>query len=160
MNIDKTKLGFDHWFEDENGNRVCKDDPSATMYICRKPGTVVEEYDEYCYHPKHPFIKFLCRKSQRFHNRMTKKYGKTFRSIYRIGTTFNGGQDVIVAMVNSGDYTLIEAIDLWTRSCGRCMNVLAYEYLDGKDGYPEHSEEWNKCNTVCEFCKGEWYNGL
>ena len=33
------------------------------------------------------------------------------------------------------------------------MNVLLYKYLDGKDGYEEFSEEWQKCNTVCDWCK-------
>lgn len=61
-------------------------------------------------------------------------------------------EDVIVAMVNSGDYTLSEAIVLWSQSCERCMNVLAYKYLNGKEGYEEYSYEWEKCNTVCKFC--------
>ena len=39
--------------------------------------------------------------------------------------------------------------------CERCMNVLAYKYLNGKDGYEEYSEEWLKCPTVCQFCKDE-----
>lgn len=66
-----------------------------------------------------------------------------------------GSEDVILAMVNSGDYTLSEAIIVYASACERCMNVLCYKYLDGKDGYPEYSEEWKKCNTVCDFCKGD-----
>lgn len=27
--------------------------------------------------------------------------------------------------------------------------------LNGADGYAEHSEEWEKCNTKCDFCKSE-----
>ena len=66
-----------------------------------------------------------------------------------------GNQDVILAMANSGDYTLSEAMALYASCCERCMNVLCYKYLDGKDGYPEYSEEWKRCNTVCDFCKDE-----
>lgn len=64
-----------------------------------------------------------------------------------------GNEDVIMAMVNSGDYTLSEALIVWASACERCMNVIAYKYLNGKDGYEEHSEEWEKSNTQCEFCK-------
>ena len=64
-----------------------------------------------------------------------------------------GNQDLILAMVNSGDYTLKEAIAVLASACERCLNVLAYKYLNGADGYAEHSEEWKKCNTVCDFCK-------
>ena len=67
----------------------------------------------------------------------------------------SGSQDCIVAMVNSGDYTLEEAIVAFGNACERCMNVLLYKYLDGKEGYPEYSEEWKKCGTVCEWCKDE-----
>lgn len=38
-------------------------------------------------------------------------------------------------------------------ACERCMNVLAYKYLNGADGYEEYSDEWKKCNTECDFCK-------
>ena len=24
--------------------------------------------------------------------------------------------------------------------------------MNGADGYPEYSEEWKKCNTICDFC--------
>ena len=66
-----------------------------------------------------------------------------------------GNQDVLLAMANSGDYTLSEAIAVWANACERCCNVLAYKYLNGADGYPEFSEEWKKCNTSCGFRKGE-----
>lgn len=58
-----------------------------------------------------------------------------------------------VAMVNSGDYDLYEALAILAQSCERCCNVLWNKYLPGVDGYAEYSEEWQKCNTVCEFCR-------
>lgn len=69
-------------------------------------------------------------------------------------TSIGGGnQDVIMAMVNSGDYTLQEALVVFSTACERCMNVLTYKYLNGADGYEEYSDEWKKCNTECDFCK-------
>lgn len=71
-------------------------------------------------------------------------------------TSIGGGnEDVILAMANSGDYTLSEALAVFGNACERCMNVLAYKYLNGLDGYAEHSEKWEKCNTVCDFCRDE-----
>jgi hypothetical protein len=51
-------------------------------------------------------------------------------------------------MANSGDYTLAEAMALYASCCERCMNVLAYKYLDGKDGYAEYSDEWKKITDM------------
>lgn len=80
--------------------------------------------------------------------------GTNITPLIDLHTSIGGGnEDVILAMANSGDFTLSEAIIVFANSCERCMNVLAYKYLDGKDGYPEFSEEWEKCNTVCDFCR-------
>lgn len=155
MKINRNDLGFNAWFEDGDGNKVTHDDPKACIYVVRNPMRVTTEYSEYSYHPNNKLIRYMCRKSKRFNAHMTKKHGKTFKDICTFSTTFGGGQDTILAMTNSGDYTLIEAIDLWTRSCERCMNALSYKYLNGADGYPEFSDEWKRCNTVCEFCKEE-----
>ena len=59
----------------------------------------------------------------------------------------------IVAMVNSGDYELDEAIVVMAHACERCMNVLEHKYLNGEDGYEEYSDEWYKANTECDFCR-------
>lgn len=66
-----------------------------------------------------------------------------------------GNEEIILAMANSGDYTLSEAIAVYAQSCERCSNVLAWKYTNGQDGYPEYSEEWKKANTVCQFCEDE-----
>lgn len=58
-----------------------------------------------------------------------------------------------VAMVNSGDYDLSDALAVLAQCCERCCNVLWNKYLPEEDGYEELSEEWYKANTVCEFCK-------
>lgn len=67
----------------------------------------------------------------------------------------SGSEKLLLAMANSGDYTLSEAILVYARACERCSNVLYYKYTDGADGYAEFSEEWNKARTVCNFCKDE-----
>ena len=152
MKIDFEKLNKKHWFEDADGNEVDKEDPKACIYRHFFPLQFHDCIDEYCYHPTNPFIKFLC-KSRRFYNWFSKGKPKTFKPIITLNTTYASGQDCIVAMVNSGDYTLEQAIWIYANACERCTNALCYKYLNGKDGYEEFSDEWKKCNTVCDFCR-------
>ena len=63
-----------------------------------------------------------------------------------------GNEKIILSMANSGDYTLSEAIAVYSSSCERCSNVLAWKYTNGQEGYEEFSEEWKKTNTECDFC--------
>lgn len=155
MKIDYSKLEKKFWFEDEHGNEVENDNPNACFYRHCFPLEIHDQIDEYCYHPKNPIIKYLCRKSRRFYKWISKDKPKTFRSILDFRTSWGSGQDCIVAMVNSGDFTLEQAIWVYANSCERCMNALCYKYLNGSEGYEEFSEEWKKCNTVCDFCEGE-----
>jgi len=63
-------------------------------------------------------------------------------------------EDLVLAIVESGDYSLSEAILIGANACGRCLNALAHDY--GLDwGYAEGSEEWKNTNTKCEFCEEE-----
>lgn len=155
MKINFEKLEKKFWFEDEEGNEVSKEDPKARYYRHSFPLELHEYLDEYCYHPKNPIIKFLCRKSRKFHQWVGKGKDKTFKTILDCRTTWSGGQDVILAMANSGEFTLEKAIWVYANSCERCMNVLAHKYLNGADGYEEYSDEWKKCGTVCDFCREE-----
>lgn len=60
-------------------------------------------------------------------------------------------EDLVLAMANSDDFTLSEAILASANSCERCMNSLSYKY--GLDwGYEEGCKEWSECNTSCDFC--------
>lgn len=168
MRIDLKDLEMFHWYEDDYGNRYeCEglrnnlpDEPLTYRVV--HVNDVNDEFISYDYHPeyRHPdshlyqamlhfpwFYRLMYRRMKK------RKEPKTFKHSYQLTTTWSGGQDVILAMVNSGDYTLREAIFIYTRACERCMNVLAYKYLNGKDGYAEGSNEWQKCNTVCDFCK-------
>lgn len=155
MKINLTKLEKKHWFEDANGHEVEKDNPNVQFYRHCFPLELHDYIDEYCYHPKNPIVKFLCRKSSWFYKWLSQRKPKTFRTILDGRTIYSSGQECIVAMVNSGDFTLEQAIWVYANSCERCMNSLLYKYLDGKEGYEEYSEEWKKCNTECDFCREE-----
>ena len=163
INLDKLRKG--HWFEDNEGNVYdamsdsFQTDKDYLTYHHIEPCVYTEEVDTYTCHPEYEnednrFYQAMLH-FKWFRNLMRKKYKnhKTFKPFFTTHTTFYGGQKCIVAMVNSGDYTLEEAIYVYCNSCERCMNVLEYKYLDGADGYAEFGEEWQKCNTVCDWCR-------
>ena len=138
MKIDKNKLPLGLWFEDDEGNIIPYDSDEvdyrpegATSYHVSFPLEVREE------------VWILGDKKH--------KDGKP--SITWSTHIGGGNEKIILAMANSGDYTLSQAIAIYANSCERCTNVLAYNYLNGEDGYEEFSEEWKKCGTVCRFCK-------
>ena len=138
MKIDKSKLKMGLWYEDEDGN-----------FIAYSGDTVDHPENVRSYHVSWPLE---VREEVWFLND-GKREGKpdiTWRT--HIG---GGNQNVLLAMANSGDYTLSEAIAVWANACERCMNVLAYKYLNGSDGYPEYSDEWKKCHTRCAYCREE-----
>lgn len=169
MKIDLTKLRRFNWFEDENGNVYdgsgvnLPHDIECFTYHVVNPLVYTKTITEYGYHPEYLHGSNRLYKAMLnfkwFYNfmykRMKKHGDRTFKDIATFNTDYRSMSDVIIAMVNSGDYTLEEAIYICANSCERCSNVLAYKYLDGKDGYPEYSKEWKKCNTVCDFCRGE-----
>lgn len=145
MNIDKSKLKTGIWYEDKNGN-----------YIPVRESGLVGELPENAW-SAHTMFPLEVRESVTFlrddaGNRIEKDHKPDITWSTHIG---GGNSDVILGMANSGDYTLGEAIAVFARACERCMNVLAYKYTNGKDGYPEFSEEWHKAGTMCDFCKGE-----
>ena len=77
MNINLEELERKHWFEDEEGNVITKDQfkdmEGKPIYYRRYFPLELHEYiDEYCYHPKNPIIKFLCRRSQRYYKWISK----------------------------------------------------------------------------------------
>ena len=167
MIIDKKFLDRRAWWEDCDGNVIEVPDDgigddvanelikSGITYHSCFPLEITEHIYNYCWKPKTKLQKFLC-KSKTLYRILEKKHHteKTYNHMFDVNYNI-GDEDVIMAMVNSGDYTLSQALMLWSQSCERCMNVLAFKYLDGKDGYPEHSNEWKKCNTVCRFCEKE-----
>ena len=155
MNINYEKLEKKFWFEDSCGNEVNADDLNAYYYIRQNPLAFVKYVDEYRYYPRNPIIRFLSDRSKKFYKWISKGKPKTFRNLFVVSATYSYEQECIIAMVNSGDFTLEQAIWVYANSCERCMNSLLYKYLNGKKGYEEFSEEWKKCNTTCDFCKGD-----
>lgn len=146
MKINLEKLKMHSWFEDDEGNiypntsslDLPKDKKHFT-YRSVFPCTYREELHEYCVHESIDPVNM------------------TFSRLLSTNTSYGSktSQECIVAMVNSGDYTLEEAIYVYANACERCMNVLLHKYLNGADGYEEYSDEWNKANTVCDWCKEE-----
>lgn len=138
MNIDKSKLKLGQWFTDEDGNIIpCHDDelcPEGAKYahVCF-PLEVREEI---------------------YKIREDGHYGGKDKVVSFCTSIGHGNGKLIVAMVNSGDYELDEALAVYANACERCANVLWNKYLPEVDGYPEFSEEWKKCNTECDFCRG------
>ena len=174
MKIDLRKLELHHWFEDEEGNVYEGNSanlPKNKHYFTYHnifPCTYTENVDCYTLHPSllhenntlyqmllhiHPFYNFMIKRMQKRNNPLTFKH--LFGSNVGYGSKWS--QECIIAMVNSGDYTLEQAIYVYCNACERCTNVLLYKYLDGKEGYPEYSEEWKKCNTICNWCRDEEY---
>lgn len=141
MKIDKTKLHNGLWYEDVEGNYIPYGDTvdapanAHTAHVCF-PLEITERV-------------YLI---EEFDGRRSYRGKPMFEGHCHIG---GGNVPAILGMVNSGDYTLSEALALWADCCERCCNVLAYKYTDGADGYEEYSEEWKRCNTICSHCADE-----
>jgi hypothetical protein len=184
MKIDKSKLKIGMWYEDKDGNVINNPDDvfkpdGAVAYFTKWPLQVTETahnfYDnkDTCRHP-HKAIKRTSGWIKGIKGRRCSSCGKTqMRKWWQPwGFKWEHGADsyeafechttlcridekCIVAMVNSGDYILSEAIVVMASACERCGNVLIHKYLNGEDGYEEYSDEWKRCHTVCDFCRDE-----
>lgn len=179
MNICKEHLKT-LWYEDAEGNLIPHDceageiPNSARYQVSRFPNILTTSYVGLvrstevatCRHPQkyrkptYGWIKGVVgRKCEKCHGTQIKKrfhfwprkwnaYGSY--QVLEGHNSWNG--ELVLAMTNSGDWSLKEAIIIAAVACERCMNVLGHHY--GLDwGYAEHSEEWEKCGTHCEFCK-------
>lgn len=182
MQILKEHLGI-LWYEDEHGNKLPADTgnqyvrPKGARYQVSQSPTLFrtiyvwlarqEEVDK-CKHPRksiaptHGWVEGIVgRKCHLCGGRQTKKRfafwprkwdGSGSYETFSAGSSWS--EDLVLAIVNSSDYTLSEAITIAARSCERCMNSLAHKY-GLVWGYPEYSEEWRQCSTVCQFCEKE-----
>ena len=179
MKIDKSNFKIGMWYTDENGNIVENEDyclqPNGAKYYhtCYPTEIVKTTYAFYdknkkCKH-KHTERTYGWEKGLKGkrcldcgRDKLGKKYKPWFMIPWNNGAyshelftehTHIGNDDIVTAMVKSCDYSVGEAIYVYGKACERCMNVLAYKYLDGKEGYPEYSKEWEKAGTSCKFCK-------
>lgn len=140
MKIDKSTIHQGIWYEDKDGNFI----PFGSAFNLDPPENA---------HTRHVCFPLEINETIEF---LKDDEGNDVEKPASItcSTHIGGGNDlVILAMANSGDYTLREAIAVYAEACERCENVLAYNYLNGEDGYAEGSEEWLKCNTECRFCR-------
>lgn len=141
MKIDKSKLKLGIWYEDEEGNRIQRDD------YCLVPNA-------YCH------VIFPLEIQEKIYKTDTEGHygGKDLVCTFSTHLSDYSGK-LAVAMANSGDYILSEALAVLANCCERCHNVLINKYLpeDG-EGYAEYSSEWQKCGTFCDFCKDEGTN--
>lgn len=157
MKIDLSKMKH-FWFELEDGTKVDvvpRDYKGYVTYHHCFPCELTEKVDSFIFQPRRWHEKVLLNVFPRLRRKWDVTKGRKFKRAFEFNTTYNAMSDVIVAMVNSGDYTLEQAIWICAKSCERCMNVLANKYLGEKEGYAEFSDEWHKCNTVCQFCENE-----
>ena len=111
------------WFEDEQGNVLqLENDRMPTeqekekycFYHSEFPCELHHNISVYDYHPKG--VQKLLIKLPIIGDKIKKKLGKTFRHIGTFNTRYRSGSDCIVAMVNSGDFTLEQAIWVYANS--------------------------------------------
>jgi len=176
MKIDKEKHLEILWCEDANGNVVSDENSGECIYqVSRFPQSLTTTYlklinteeVEKCNHPRKYIVPtygwidgIVGRECKLCGGTQTKKqwhlwprkwgaYGS--KEVFSCNSTWNN-DEAILEMVNSGDFTLSEAIIVYATSCERCMNVLIHKYTNGEDGYAEYTEEWKECGTSCQFC--------
>ena len=142
MNIDKSKLKSGLWFTDGDGN-----------YIPLKN----DEIPEHGNLPSDAVYAHSCFPLEITENiykiRDDGGYGEKDRIVSFHTNIGRSNGRLIVAMVNSGDYDLYDAVTVVGSSCERCLNVLWYTYMHEEDGYAEFSNEWYAANTECDFCR-------
>lgn len=138
--MDTVKIKPEHldrvWYEDENGNKRVPD----------------KEGDNRPLEFKYYVSNFPTQLTITYIRLYEDGEGNTYSN--RIATvTSSWSPDLALAIVNSGDYTLGDAILIMAKSCERCLNVIYNHYMGPEEGYPELSEQWHKCNTKCKFCE-------
>jgi len=169
------------WYEDADRNKIdCDEDeyhPKGAVYqVSRFPLEVTTRYIrlankdevESCNHPRkyiertHGWIDGI--KGRRCNKCLGTQVGKKWhlwgkhwdsnssKECFSFSSTTKG-EDLLLAMANSGDWSLREAMTIYSECCERCLNVLYNKYIPNIDGYEEFSEEWYKCNTCCKYCE-------
>lgn len=182
MNIDKEKLNSNDWYSTESGRRIETDGDcklKKDYYHTQMVGVVNKVYavnddtaQKQCDHLFEHLdinmfsgdngalcINIKCRKCGATYSGVIDKETEGWEQtdLYNIFTyhTYILGdiqQELIIKMVNSGDYTLTEAMLAVSIACERCLNVLLNKYECSDSGYEEYSEKWYKANTCCDFC--------
>jgi len=133
MKIDKSKIAY-LWHENEEGEKWI-------------PPT------DYCGVPKPPegFIYQISMFPFQVHKVMLVCDEDGSREICSGNSSWP--EDLVFAMVKSGDFGLYQSIFIASNTCSRCLNALSYKYLGPDEGYSEELDEYKNCNTVCDYCK-------
>lgn len=127
MKIDKTKL-YDFYYTDEQGNQFPVENVSPV-------GTTIT------YHSA-----FACQRHDSM--RIVSATGKDI-DLGTLSKTWSN--DLVTAMVRSGDFTAKEAIIVETDCCERCLNILRAKYLGEKITVESYlSSKWDR---PCRFCE-------
>jgi hypothetical protein len=132
MKIDKSKIVY-LWYENEQGDK----------WVPPKG---------YCGSPKPP-AGFIYQRSQfpfSVHEVMLRCYED--KSVEVCSGNSSWPENLVLAMTNSGDYGLYQAIFVAANACSRCLNALSFTYLGSEEGFSEDSEEYKYSNTRCEWC--------
>jgi hypothetical protein len=173
MNIEKAKREFVNCFyEDDDYNVIDRSNfdkteqwniPENARYCTTCfPLEIIDDFQAIYYQPKSKIVNYLCSKSGKFNSFIQKKYNSKKKMHHSFSCSMNISksketQDCIINMVLTGDFTLEEALYVYSHSCERCSNALIYKYTNGEDGYPEFSEQWFKTNTCCPYCYDPTY---
>lgn len=136
MKLDQGKLRLGLWFTDHDGNVIPQNNAVHPEGAAYAHTCFPLEIREQCY---------MIREDG--------GYGEKDRLYTAVTHLSRASGRLAVAMVNSGDYDLYEALGILAQCCERCTNVLWNKYLPGEDGYEEYSEAWKMAGTVCDFCR-------
>ena len=132
MKIDKSKL-YDSYYKDDNGNKI-------PMY----------SEDESVFEPI-KYSKTLTKHYNRACERTDEICDHTGKKLGIVGQSWSN--ELVTAMVRSGDFDVHDAIIVVTDCCERCLNILHAKYLDQK---PEESSYFYKnWDSPCVFCDEE-----
>lgn len=132
------------WLEDEDGNFLAEPDADDNGDpFGGEWGKAIKSGKGKYYNVRFPF------ELRTFIHRLTEDGSEEVGSS---GGTFDG--NLVVAIVNSGDYDYNQSVILAADSCERCLNVLLNRYIGDRDhGYEEFSEGWKKSGTQCRHCE-------
>ena len=143
MKIDKSKLKLGIWYTDDNLKYIQSDCSTDCQPVDPPEGATLV-------HTCFPLS--ITTNTYKLKDK-SGRYG-TKDLICSSETTLCTADDkLILAMVNSGEYTLSETLVILANACERCLNALWDKYFHGEEGYPEYSKEWYETNTVCDFCR-------
>lgn len=120
------------WYEDKDGNRLPMPDPDGG---CDTPDGAESQHTQFALELRHGIL-------------VADEDGN-YKDIGSGGSMYPN--DLVTAMVRSGDWDVEGAIYVAGQACGRCLNVLCHHY-DLDDSFAFGSPEYWETNTCCQMC--------